>query len=104
MNNQKAYTKNRVLREIKRQASFWLALIVILVSACDNSSSDGGPLGPSNSDASASLVQVTPSTATVVKADTLTFTGSGGTGTYTWSVSDATKASIVSTFCPGKKT
>lgn len=97
MNEFKAFIKKTILPETRRQAGFWLSLIVILFNACDNSSSDGGPLGPSNTATSAALVQVTPATATVVKGDTITFAATGGAGTFTWSVSDPTLASIIST-------
>ncbi|MFQ5672642.1 MAG: Ig-like domain-containing protein [Nitrospinales bacterium] len=78
-------------------AGLLLLLGAVLLAGCDNSSSGGGPLGPSNTATSAALIQVTPSSATVIKGDVITFTAAGGTGTFTWSVSDPTLASIVST-------
>ncbi|MEC7641484.1 MAG: hypothetical protein VYC17_04930 [Nitrospinota bacterium] len=97
MNEFKIFSNPSLFKPLLRLAGFWLALVVMFASACDNSSSDGGPLGPSNTATSAALIQVTPATATVVKGDTITFAATGGTGTYTWSLSNPTLASIVST-------
>jgi len=92
---------------IAPHAGVWLLLGLVLLGGCDNSSSGGGPLGPSNTATSAALIQVTPSSATVIKGDVIAFAATGGTGTFTWSVSDPTLASIVSTtgaFTAGSKT
>tara|TARA_B100000686_G_C16793348_1_gene980356 strand:- start:2500 stop:3390 length:891 start_codon:yes stop_codon:yes gene_type:complete len=68
-------------------------LLFVCLASCDNGS-DGGPLGPAN--VSNSLIDVTPSTASVAKGETINFTASGGTGTFTWTVSSQL-ASINST-------
>lgn len=77
----------------------WFHLLAILfvllfAAACENSSDNGDPLGPSNVDAGSALIKLTPSTATVAKGDTITFTAEGGSDTFTWSINDTTLGSI----------
>lgn len=83
--------------EIRWQTWLLPVLSILFLAGCDNSSSSGGPLGPSGTVTSAALIKVTPATVTLAKGDQLTFTAAGGTNTFTWSVNNPIIASVNST-------
>lgn len=81
----------------------WTGLFLVLFSVwiffaagCNNARDNYGPLGPNAGTPAQASIFINPKVATLNKTATLTLTATGGTSPFTWSVSDPSIATIVS--------
>ena len=87
---------NKMIQKYSWNIAITSGIIFLAINgliACQ-SETDGGPLGPSSTTQSSTLVTVTPAAVSVTKNGNFTFAATGGSGVFTWSVDNTSNASI----------
>ncbi len=71
------------------------ALGYLFISACENESDPGDPVGPSISNPADKSIAVIPEVSTLVKGEEVTFTATGAQDPVTWALSDISLGELI---------